>query len=348
MKKIVSTLFMAAVATACSVSDTIKTSNTVNVPTTDNTLAGSTVVQLNKVDIMFATGLTKQGSTITLGRRGNDYQAVTIDLQNGSRKELLPAGQRKNALGTYALSGRDGRVGTFNIRTGQLTETRGHVATRSGGEEVDVIQLPKKKQHFRAVRAGEYVLSTGLYKEGRYLLYNPETGEESYQLSYPAHTSFPGIRETTKAIMYASSILKVRPDNQAFVCADMYSGMIEFCRLSGERIERIQELCFHQPKVIVNEKARAKVSYLPDNRFGFTDVTVSGNKVYAIYSGKTYSEDKYNFQECRKLFVFDWEGNILESHNLDTPLTYVSFDETENAIYGLAKTPQPAVVKFSL
>lgn len=77
------------------------------------------------------------------------------------------------------------------------------------------------------------------------------------------------------------------------------------------------------------------VAYSRDNRFGFTDITVTSEKVYAIYSGHTYRENPRTFQQCRQLLVFDWEGTLLETYALDTPLTHITVDVSENVLYAI-------------
>lgn len=77
------------------------------------------------------------------------------------------------------------------------------------------------------------MIDTGLYEKGRYLLYSLPDQSARYSLSYPDHPVYPGLQEKTKAMLYASNVLRVRPDGEAFVCADMYSGVIDFCRVTA-------------------------------------------------------------------------------------------------------------------
>ena len=65
-------------------------------------------------------------------------------------------------------------------------------------------------------------------------------------------------------------------------------------------------------------------------RFAVTD-----NKVYALYSGKTYQMDKEHAFEGQTLLVYDWEGNLERSLLLDVPLVNVSYDREEQGIYGI-------------
>lgn len=214
------------------------------------------------------------------------------------------------------------------------------IAFKSGENvfwETDAVDMTKFPDAFRAIKAGDYVLSTGFYTQGRYQLYNTKSGKARYYLSYPYHPQWPKIDEETKAVLYASTTLKVRPDNAAFVCADMNSGIMDFCRIENGTIRTIKQICYNYPKVYIQKdkgKKYAAVAYSRDNRFGFSDISVTNDRIYALYSGQTYREDSNTIRESSNLLIFDWNGNLLRSFKIETPLTLLTFKEMEHAIYG--------------
>ena len=57
-----------------------------------------------------------------------------------------------------------------------------------------------------------------------------------------------------------------------------------------------------------------------------------------LYSGKTYRDVKQNISQCQTLLIFDWEGTLLSSVALDTPVYTIFFDMVENELYGLKGT----------
>ena len=132
----------------------------------------------------------------------------------------------------------------LDFRKGELVVNAVSSLARSGNSET-VIKLPSGEQHLIAARVGDRVIATGLYDEGRYLLYSLPDQSARYFLSYPDHPVYPDLREKTKAMLYASNVLRVRPDGEAFVCADMYSGVIDFCRITADSIERVRLVRLH-------------------------------------------------------------------------------------------------------
>lgn len=349
MKKFLYTILAASIATSCSYDNSLETENTVNVPASKETLKTLPILSLEKGDVFQVTGFSKHGNQVVLGQYNATHQALSLDLSTQARQDILPVARTRNAkagVSTVSMNANE-QLTTFNFHTGELSETPA-IGTRSNDAQPTTIQLPSGQQHLRAEKAGRFVIATGIYEEGRYLLYSPENGTAEYYLPYPSHPSYPKIKESTKGILYASTVLKVHPNNQAFVCADKNSGHIEFCRIAGDHIEQIKAECYHHPKVYINENASGKVAYSRDNQWGFTDITVSDSRVYAIYSGKTYREAKQKFQQCGKLLVYDWNGNLQNSYELDTDLTRISYDSSENAVYGLTKNTNPTLVKILL
>lgn len=348
MKKIIYSVLAAFILAACSYNNNFEQNDTAEIPASQKTLTATSIVPLSSSEASKVIGFTKCGDEIIIGHFNADHKATSINLKSQARQNLLQSANRLDKAGTCLFEANSNTPArTFNYRTGQLTEVSS-LSTRSGEAATTTVQLPKDQKHLQVARAGRFIIATGLYAQGRYLLYSPETGEADYQGSYPEHPVYRDIQESTKAILYASTVLKVSPDQQAFVCADKYSGNIEFCRISGERINQGKSYCFHHPRVAVNENDRCKVGYYRSNQFGFTDITVSPDRVFAIYSGKTNREAGDASQQCEKMMVFDWDGNLLEAYDLNTSLTRISYDQEENAIYGLGHTPEPTVVKFSL
>lgn len=204
---------------------------------------------------------------------------------------------------------------------------------KSGEVISQELGLPEGKLHIAAVKGRDFVISTGIYEEGRYFYSVQNIEESKYCLSYPLHSSFPDIAEKTKAILYASVVLRLSPDEKAFVCADMYSGNIEFCKIEGGDIISVKQLCFHLPDVKI--KGRENVIYKRSNQMGFSDITVSRDRVYAIHSGKTYLKNNVDFMDCNELLEFDWEGNLLNTYNLKKSVTNILYNEEKHMLYAV-------------
>ena len=294
-------------------------------------------------------GFIKCGDKLVVGTTFSaEGIARTLDLNNPEQENLSAKGRfssgRLRSLSSFCSF--DGfSVTALDFEKGELIECAVSPLARGESQEF-VIHLPKGQQHLIAVKAKDFVVSTGFYEEGRYLLYSLVDGSARYFLSYPNHPDYPDLQEKTKAMLYASSILRVRPDQSAFVCADMYSGVIDFCRITADSIERVKMIRLHYPKVEIMETPSPRVAYYRDNRFGFSDIAVTEGKVYALYSGKSYQEAGGQVSGGQTLLVYDWEGNLVKSCSLEEPLTNMSYDWSEKEIYGI--TSNGKLIKICL
>lgn len=352
MKKTIFTLLSGIFFIACTVNEQIDPIYKPDLQNAIGMLRATVLSDLTALNIKNPSGLVKQGREFIIGNPGIRSNAIGLLPETGEKRELFPRGRRASgAIYPVSLSA-CGNSGTtiLDLYQGKLLYAPSGKTPSTKTTERSPSLLPAGQQHLAAIQAGDYIIATGLYKQGRYLLYHPLDDQAGYYLDYPVHPVFPDISEYTKSALYASSVLKVRPDNCAFICADKYSGLLDICRIDGEHISRVRQHIFHHPKVYIHEKTGEYpyVAYSKDNCFGFTDVTVSEDCIYALYSGKTYRQNNADFQQCQTLFILDWEGNILSTYRIDTPLTYLQYETEENAIYAIGYTPKANLVKIDL
>ena len=128
----------------------------------------------------------------------------------------------------------------------------------------------------------------------------------------------------------------------------MYSGMIDFCRVSPEGIERVKLEQLSYPRVEISETPEPQVLYRKENRFGFMDIAVTPERIYALYSGKTYARDRQGAFVSNRLLEYDWEGNLMQTFNFDVGLRGITYDEDEGLLYGITGDSKMSVVKLKL
>lgn len=207
--------------------------------------------------------------------------------------------------------------------------------------------MPKDKKHLCVAKSGSTIISTGMFDEGRYGLMN--NNSEEYFLSYPEIPSYRTINDTLRSALFASNIIKIKPDGTKFVCANMQSGIIDFCSLIPcTNITRVAELNLYSPKATVKNMRRTPVAYSTDNLFGFCDIEITDEYIYALYSGRSYRKYKDQIVYGERIVVFDWEGNHVHTYLLRNPFTSISFNKEENAIYGLTNNPNSVLIKYTL
>lgn len=307
------------------------------------------ITDLSAYHIHRPSGFLKSGSELIVGDYMNTNNVYRIDLEAGITEGTLPRVRTRSGraviFGSLSSDGRGGWT-ALEALTGKMVNAPS-LLTRAGGE--NSIQLPEEQRHLWAVRAGNYIVATGIYAEGRYMLYSPDDGRVSYGVEYPEHSLSADLSEREKSFLYASNVLKARPDGEAFVCADMYSGVLDICRIEGGEVSLTKRLTYHLPRVQFYKNGDwPRVVYSKDNRFGFTDVCVTDECIYALYSGQTYRAEKKNFQHCRTLIEIGWDGTVRSTRSLDASLTHLAYDAQEKSLYGIAWTPSATLVRLTI
>lgn len=309
------------------------------------------LADLSQIGLYGLNGFIKQGPNLIVGATYmQEGVAHALDLAHPEKAQLstkaITSSKPFRALSSF--NSFDGKsITALDFKTGELIENTVSPLTKGVAKE-SVIQLPAGKQHLIAVKTNNFVISTGFYEEGRYLLYSLVDGSARYFLSYPDCLDYPDLQEKTKGMLYASNVLRVRPDGQVFLCADMYSGLIDFCRLTSGGIERVKMQRLNYPQVKISETPVTCVQYRQENRFGFMDIAVTSERVYALYSGKTYERHRQGAFECNRLLEYDWEGNLIRSFDFDIALTGITYDDDEELLYGIAGDTELSLVKLRL
>lgn len=212
------------------------------------------------------------------------------------------------------------------------------------------MELPQylQEQSMTSVKGGAFIISTGVYEQGRYCLYSLARKSEKYFLSYPGHLDYPGMAEKTKRILYATSLLRLRPDNKAFVCADCHSGMVEICSVENLEIDSICRYCFYYPQLEIREKNNISMILYKEEKFCCRDISVSEKRIYALYSYRVNSrEDDSSVQQF--LLELDWQGNLLASFRVDRPVAHLHFDASNGMLYGYIYEKENTVfVRFNM
>ena len=310
------------------------------------------VADLSMSDLYDTRGILKVGNSFVALASDGEFNAVSINLQSGEQRPFFPCRLSDDdyMFSLMSFNSTDGRTVTaLDYQNGRLIETTlsGEESRSIAPAEEHVISLPAGQQHLIAAKGSSFVIATGLYNKGRYLYYDLNDQTARYFLDYPGHEDYPDMLTRTKAVLYASNILRIRPDESAFVCADMYSGLIDFCRIIGSSVERIRMVRLRHPIVDIEEKPGINVAYYRSNPLGFADVAVSQERVYALYSGRSVEEYGNDASMGDILLVYDWEGNLLQSYQLDIPLLNIAYDSEKNAVYGLSVSDENKLTRLN-
>ena len=190
---------------------------------------------------------------------------------------------------------------------------------------------------------GRKVVSTGLYFEGRYRLAAFGSERTACFGAYPQGD--PEIDAELLPTAYVNSRLAMKPDSSRFVCVNSNCGILEINAISEDSIVRVAQVAYHYPDVVGKRSGDMAVAAIrKSNVNGFFDVACTDDRIYALYSGRSYDEAGLNIENCDFLIAFDWSGNFVGALHLSPALRAICIDRESGMLYGLAHTDTRSVI----
>jgi len=317
--------------------------------------AQSDNINLKELGIIRPAKIIRKDSLYVILTPYSQYRFVVYNHVSGQLKRLVPAGSGPHE-GLYFLNmNLNGNVvSSFDFGTGRLVEIELTQYSKADYVPVFTDLATDGKTPLGGLRAGNLLISTGIYPEGRYRCTNPADGTDHFSVSYPECAGV-SMSDSLKSIFYASNCMALHASRKRLVCANMQYGCLDICDIEGNALRRINEVHLNRPGITVQHKRPRKtgmwypISYTRYNLFGFCDLTTSEDYIFALYSGRTYREYKGQVDKGRIILVFDWEGSHVRTYHLPHSCSSVSYDKTTNSIYALSQEKGKAeIITLSL
>ncbi len=181
------------------------------------------------------------------------------------------------------------------------------------------------------VNCGNYYLAmgeNGRFKNNRFLVLDTlgniikVTG--CYPIIQPDLLVDP--KKDLQTMLFHTSSFRVSPNRQKAVFASYKGALIQFFDLSS-----LPDLV--QKKSIQLERPKKKEQIAHDHEgwvYGFEDVYVTNDHVYAIYNGETAID---NPEFGRYILKYDWDGNLLKKYRSDMGIRCFAVDESSGTLF---------------
>jgi len=124
--------------------------------------------------------------------------------------------------------------------------------------------------------------------------------------------------------------LKISPNLKHFAFASYKIGLLEIFETDKLPYEIVKKRSILLAPPYRNDD-------VSQNIYGFEDIFVTDNYIYALYNGKTAKENPYFTKSIK---VFDWDGRFIIEYNVGVDLRCLSVDEQERRIYAVAYTDE--------
>jgi hypothetical protein len=108
-----------------------------------------------------------------------------------------------------------------------------------------------------------------------------------------------------------------------------------------------REKAFYLPPfTIVEGPGFFKPKMAPGRKYGFNDIAVTGDKIFALFNGPKLTE-LHTFTDV--LLVYNWDGKAIQSFKLDRKCRNIAIDESNpHILYGLYGERDVRIVKYKL
>ena len=132
--------------------------------------------------------------------------------------------------------------------------------------------------------------------------------------------------------MFDNLKIAVRPDCKRMVSGTHCGAYMGIYSLENDTISLLKENRYHVPKLYIELGSRPGaygVESYEDNVTGFTDMTSSQERIYALYYGRKFSwKDKLYY-----ILEYDWDGNLLKLFKLGAHVFDLQYDTTDGKLY---------------
>lgn len=166
-------------------------------------------------------------------------------------------------------------------------------------------------------------ISTGLYEDGRFCIYDKKTNTITYSSAYPENDQTQKLSSIHKAALFVNSKIDINPNGERFVVAD--HGLLDIYRVNSNRtVESIKSICLHFPLFKLNSSGVTTISYEKNQPIGYIDIACTHQHIYLLYSDKTIENCKDLAFTSNTIHVYDWDGKPLFTYQTETDLRSIS------------------------
>ncbi|CAN5295433.1 hypothetical protein BH23BAC2_BH23BAC2_27110 [soil metagenome] len=125
----------------------------------------------------------------------------------------------------------------------------------------------------------------------------------------------------------------------------------EILDIHSQKILVVEGPFMHKPEFEIGYHSNNSPYYFirDDNERTYQDLFLGEEHIYLLYSGIKRSKIvKAGLSLADKIFMFDYEGNILNVYHLDQTVGYITVDEENGIIYALSAEEDADIIKFHI
>jgi hypothetical protein len=175
------------------------------------------------------------------------------------------------------------------------------------------------------------MVSLGMFEDGRLAYLNPYNRTVAFRGAEPPGDNSIPVHVRQHAYQ---GTLEIARRSERIVVVNRHASRIEIYSLSGALLGYASTPEEFEPQYTVRWSGQDPVfASGEDLRFGYIDVALSDEYIYALYSGRTRSASGQYAQFGRELHVFDLEGNFRRMWMLDADVIDIDLEANSNTLF---------------
>lgn len=210
----------------------------------------------------------------------------------------------------------------------------------------DAVSLKEGRAYMPVVVDDSTIYSLGLELfSGRFAKYNYKGNLLETLGDIP-----PGKEKDTPVPVHLQAckgIMRMTHDANKFIVSYQFADLIDIYDKKGMLLKRIVGKNGTPPKYRTIIRGGYPTFVLDDKEaiLGYLDIRVIDNYILALFSGESAATAQY---ESNKIKVFNFEGKLIKTVILDTKISQIEIDSTNNRLLAVSFFPLPMVYSFDL
>ncbi len=190
-------------------------------------------------------------------------------------------------------------------------------------------------------------LASGLFKT-RFILADSLGKNVSSLGEYPFSEKSLGLAFEVVSMAYQGRLhCNTKKGKAVFVT--MNSANIDFINFSANSLSKGKSYNFW-PTEFKGSKGKETFAVMSsESKFGYTHSSVSANKVYVLFSGKSIKS--HGIEKALtgdEVVVFDWDGKPQVKLHLQRPVNYIAVNDDDSVLYCFEEAEKPTVLAYTL
>ncbi len=272
------------------------------------------------------------------------YEQKTLTLLNTKNNQCI---SREISIGNgvgevnpplrLSVSNRDKNMYVFQTQSGVFNTYHFSENELTLKESVSIKERPAN-----IVATQDVLVGIGPFQDKRYRIYDKQ-GNLKYETgAYP----FEGdrLKPYTRFFLYQGHIC-AQPNGIHFAMGSSYSDNLEFYVIRNNETQLLKRYGDKDVKASFNNTIQLNDLCL----IGYKGAYATEKYCYMLYSGKTFAENDYRRMWATHIFVFEWNGEFVQSFRLDKEVLSFCVDESNHFFYGIVgHKNEAALMKFKM